>query len=69
MRCASCDIEITDKPTIGSGQVFCCGGCAEGGPCVCSYEDQAGRRPRNGHGDPDLLWEMMRTPLEGNDRV
>ncbi len=37
-RCASCEGEITGRPIHGSNLEYCCAGCAEGGPCVCSYE-------------------------------
>jgi hypothetical protein len=36
-RCANCQIVITWLPTIVDGQVYCCPGCAEGGPCDCDY--------------------------------
>jgi hypothetical protein len=37
-RCANCDVEIPWRPTIHGGQPYCCGGCAQGGPCYCSYD-------------------------------
>ncbi len=37
LRCANCDIEIFWSPTIVQGKVFCCTGCAAGGPCSCDY--------------------------------
>ncbi len=37
VRCANCDIEILWTPTIVQGKVFCCTGCAAGGPCNCDY--------------------------------
>jgi hypothetical protein len=39
LRCAACDIELTEKWTFLGGEVFCCRGCGAGGPCVCTYED------------------------------
>jgi len=36
--CASCDGLITDRPVYRMDEAYCCVGCAEGGPCVCSYE-------------------------------
>jgi hypothetical protein len=36
--CASCDGRITDRPVYRMDEAYCCVGCAEGGPCVCSYE-------------------------------
>ncbi len=59
MKCSSCDIEITGKALMVDGKPYCCRGCAEGGPCICSYEGDLGRYPRNGHHDllalPDLF--------------
>ncbi len=36
--CASCDGVITDRPVYRMDEAYCCVGCAEGGPCVCTYE-------------------------------
>ena len=61
-RCASCDIEVDRLPFIIKGLVYCCRGCAEGGPCVCSYVDDPARYPRNGHADSaslDLFGEVI----------
>jgi len=50
-RCASCDIELdSDAFTVGDIP-FCCSGCAQGGPCICTYERDQTRYPSNGHGD------------------
>ena len=59
MRCASCDIELTSDPLIVAGKPFCCPGCAEGGPCTCTYEGDQGRYPRNGHRDPLLVPDLF----------
>ncbi len=37
--CANCGITIRWQPTIVNGQVYCCLGCAQGGPCVCDYDN------------------------------
>ncbi|HET7581749.1 MAG TPA: hypothetical protein VFL75_03215 [Candidatus Limnocylindria bacterium] len=29
---------ITSRPVYRMDEAYCCVGCAEGGPCVCSYE-------------------------------
>ena len=55
MRCACCDIELTGSPLMVDGKPFCCAGCAGGGPCICTYEGDQGRYPRNGHHDPLLV--------------
>ncbi|HVU67647.1 MAG TPA: hypothetical protein VHD63_10980 [Ktedonobacteraceae bacterium] len=36
-RCANCDIEFFWSPTIVQNKVYCCSGCAAGGPCTCDY--------------------------------
>lgn len=36
--CASCDGVITDRPVYRMDEAYCCTGCAVGGPCVCTYE-------------------------------
>ena len=50
-RCASCDIELPKSPIVVEGSAYCCGGCAEGGPCVCSYVGNPAKYPSNGHTD------------------
>ena len=54
-RCASCDIELANLPFVTEGTAYCCHGCAQGGPCVCSYADDPARYPRNGHSDRTAL--------------
>jgi hypothetical protein len=36
--CASCDGLITDRPLYRRDEAYCCIGCAGGGPCICTYE-------------------------------
>jgi hypothetical protein len=36
-RCANCEIEFFWSPTIVRKQIYCCTGCAAGGPCNCDY--------------------------------
>lgn len=50
-RCASCDIELDKLPVMVQGLLYCCRGCAQGGPCVCTYVGNPAKYPRNGHGD------------------
>lgn len=54
-RCASCDIELDERPLTVEGLGYCCRGCLKGGPCVCSYVDHPARYPRNGHGDRTIF--------------
>jgi hypothetical protein len=37
--CTCCGIGIHWQPTIVDGKLFCCLGCAEGGPCICDYDN------------------------------
>ncbi len=36
-RCANCDIEFFWPTTVAQGSIYCCTGCAAGGPCNCDY--------------------------------
>jgi hypothetical protein len=36
--CASCDGAITDRPVYRMDEAYCCLGCAQNGPCICTYE-------------------------------
>lgn len=42
-RCATCEIVIRWQPTIVEGRVYCCIGCARGGPCECDYDNLPAR--------------------------
>jgi hypothetical protein len=44
-RCANCGVEIPWRPTVHRGRTYCCGGCAQGGPCYCSYDLATLERP------------------------
>ena len=37
-HCANCGVDIPWRPAIHHGKTYCCGGCAQGGPCYCSYD-------------------------------
>jgi len=37
--CACCGIAIHWQPTIIDDKLYCCLGCAEGGPCNCDYDN------------------------------
>lgn len=51
MKCASCDIDLAGaQPVAVGGTLFCCRGCADGGPCTCSYEEEHLRISRLGLG-------------------
>ncbi len=36
--CYNCFAEFAWEPTIHDGEEFCCSGCVEGGPCICTYD-------------------------------
>ena len=36
--CDNCGLDILWRPVVAGGRVYCCGGCARGGPCYCSYD-------------------------------
>ncbi len=66
-KCDSCDIDLGHDHLVARGKTFCCVGCADGGPCVCSYERGDCRLPhRNGHSDP-VIYELLY--LEGGDAL
>lgn len=36
--CANCEGAIPSFPVFRRDLLFCCTGCADGGPCTCLYE-------------------------------
>jgi hypothetical protein len=38
-KCANCGIIIHWQPTLLDGKIYCCPGCAGGGPCICDYDN------------------------------
>jgi len=62
-RCASCDIELTRGSLLVQGAPFCCSGCAQGGPCICTYEGRPVRRPRDGYRALLLVLEKLENRL------
>ena len=47
--CATCEIAIAGSPTYHDGIAFCCAGCAAGGPCICSYDEETAGDSRVRH--------------------
>jgi len=44
--CANCFEELRSKPFLSKDIAYCCFGCAQGGPCTCTYQSsQAERAP------------------------
>lgn len=39
LRCDNCGIRIHWQATLIDGRAYCCLGCAEGGPCLCDYDN------------------------------
>jgi hypothetical protein len=37
--CDNCGILIRWQPTMVDGSLYCCLGCAQGGPCECDYDN------------------------------
>ena len=57
-------IEIPWRPAVHRGTTYCCGGCAQGGPCYCSYD----LGERDGHGCHGLGSLTGRTRTRGYAR-
>ncbi len=55
--CANCGLEIDWEPVVAEGRTYCCGGCARGGPCYCSYDaaEPAGSQPLASATDAGVL--------------
>jgi hypothetical protein len=60
--CASCDGVITERPVYRMDEAYCCVGCAQGGPCVCTYEQDLADDGVNGLGLPFRLDEPTTIP-------
>jgi hypothetical protein len=56
--CANCGILIRWQPTMVDGNLYCCLGCAQGGPCECDY----GNLPRR-----DQISAMVLKEDKGQD--
>jgi hypothetical protein len=50
--CASCEVEIEHPPVLHLEVAYCCIGCAEGGPCLCTYEPDLASDGVDGLGMP-----------------
>ena len=60
--CASCEIRLTGWPVYRADEAFCCPGCAEGGPCVCTYESDLADDGVDGLGLPFALPGTVSVP-------
>jgi hypothetical protein len=61
-RCASCEIPLSDRPVLRMDEAYCCIGCAQGGPCVCTYEADLAEDGVDGLGLPFAAVEPDRAP-------
>ena len=48
LTCDNCEEQLTGEPFYFDGNVYCCAGCAGGGPCTCTYQP-----PTEGEADTD----------------
>jgi 6-pyruvoyl-tetrahydropterin synthase len=37
VKCANCLYPLDEPAVVVNGEPYCCTGCAQGGPCICSY--------------------------------
>jgi len=59
MKCESCDIEIAVLPLWREDRYFCCSGCADGGPCICSYTDDPARLGKDSGAEPVRMEDLL----------
>ena len=58
-NCASCEIKLGADSVRGSDGRYCCTGCADGGPCICTYEHDLGRYPPSRYAKPISISELF----------
>ena len=64
--CASCDVLITERPVYHRDESYCCVGCADNGPCLCTYEADLAEDGVNNLGLP-FATEPVATPVSAID--
>jgi len=57
--CDSCRIRIDPDCIRIEGKLYCCAGCAAGGPCICTYEHGLGRYPPSHYARPVSLADLL----------
>ena len=69
--CASCDGVITNQPVYRMDEAYCCIGCAQNGPCICTYEQDLADDGVNNLGLPFPMEQpvVAGTPSVSADRV
>ncbi len=60
--CASCEMLLTGRPIYHMDETYCCLGCAQGGPCICSYEADLSSDGVDHHGLPFVEPAVEATP-------
>ena len=69
-HCASCDGVISGRPVYFMDETYCCLGCAEGGPCFCTYEADLNEDGVDHLGLPFPMTPVVAaTPAPDADRV
>jgi hypothetical protein len=61
--CASCEDLIAGKPVYRMDETYCCIGCAQGGPCMCTYESDMADDGVDRLGLPFAMTEQV-SPLD-----
>jgi hypothetical protein len=61
-HCATCEMAISGRPIYRMDETYCCVGCADNGPCVCSYEADMAEDGVDGLG-------LLATPAPVADRT
>ena len=51
--CANCFADFDWEPAIHEGEEYCCPGCAQGGPCICTYSGAPAAPPVERDSAPD----------------
>jgi hypothetical protein len=62
--CASCEMELTGKPVYYMDETYCCTGCVQGGPCVCTYEADRAEDGVDRLGTPFAVEAAPEEPVE-----
>jgi hypothetical protein len=65
--CASCELALSGPPVYRRDETYCCLGCAEGGPCICSYDADLAADGVDGLGLPFAV--EVPSPVTADARV
>ncbi len=57
--CDSCKMALEGEAVRVEDGLYCCSGCAVGGPCVCTYEHHLGRYPPAHYARPVSLADLL----------